>query len=67
MPRSLKISSTTSAAAGVVLAHGVRVGGRAFKKGRVLSAADLELLEREGHETIIGARLEASDGGSMFS
>ena len=48
-------------AAGIVLAHGLRVGGRAFRKGRVLSAADLALLEREGIGSVTGARIEATD------
>ena len=48
-------------AAGIVLAHGMRVGGRTFKKGRVLSIADAEILEREGFETVVGARIDAGD------
>ena len=48
-------------AAGIVLAHGMKVGGRTFRKGRVLSAADLELLEREGLDSVIGARIDATD------
>ena len=48
-------------AAGSVLAHGMRVGGRAFKKGRVLSAGDIELLEREGYEAVVGARFDPGD------
>ena len=47
--------------AGVVLAHGIRAGGRTFKKGRVLSGADAELLEREGFEVVAGARIDAGD------
>ena len=47
--------------AGVVLAHGIRAGGRTFKKGRVLSGADAELLEREGLEVVAGARIDAGD------
>jgi len=31
-------------AVGAVLAHSMRVGGRTFRKGRVLSAADVEAL-----------------------
>ena len=50
-----------SDAAGVVLAHGLRVGGQAFRKGRVLSVADLALLEREGIGSVTGARIEATD------
>ena len=48
-------------AAGIVLAHGMRVGGRTFRKGRVLSAADLDLLEREGLGSVTGARIDATD------
>lgn len=48
-------------AAGAVLAHGVRVGGRTFKKGRVLSTADIELLEREGLDAVVGASFDADD------
>ena len=50
-----------AAAAGTVLAHGMKVGGRSFGKGRVLSAADIELLAREGFEAVVGARFEAGD------
>ena len=48
-------------AAGIVLAHGLRAGGRALKKGRVLSAADIDLLGQEGFEAVVGARFEAGD------
>ena len=48
-------------AAGIVLAHGLRAGGRTFRKGRVLSNADAEILEREGFEAIVGARIDAGD------
>ena len=47
--------------AGVVLAHGLRAGSRAFRKGRVLSGTDVELLERAGVEAVVGARIEAGD------
>ena len=47
--------------AGIVLAHGMRAGGRTFKKGRVLSVADAEFLEREGLEVVVGARIDAGD------
>ena len=46
---------------GIVLAHGTRAGGRTLKKGRVLSGADVALLEREGLEAVVGARIEAGD------
>ena len=48
-------------AAGTVLAHGMRLGGRTFRKGRVLSAADIELLEREGLDAVVGARFDPGD------
>ena len=49
--------------AGIVLAHGLRAGGRTFKKGRVLSVADVALLEREGVADVVGARIDAGDVG----
>ena len=52
---------SVAGAAGTVLAHGIRVGSRTFKKGRVLSAADVELLEGEGFETVVGASFDAGD------
>ena len=48
-------------AAGAVLAHSMRVGGRTFRKGRVLSAEDVELLEREGCDAVVGARFDPGD------
>ena len=48
-------------AVGIVLAHGMRVGGRTFKKGRVLSTADIELIAREGFDAIVGARFDPDD------
>ena len=48
-------------AVGTVLAHGMRVGGRTFKKGRVLTTADIELLAREGFDAIVGARFDPDD------
>ena len=48
-------------AAGIVLAHGMRVDGQVFRKGRVLGAADLALLEREGIGAVTGARIDATD------
>ena len=47
--------------AGIVLAHGLRVGGRTFRKGRVLGAEDVALLEREGVADVVGARIDAGD------
>ncbi len=48
-------------AEGLILAHGVRLPGQVFKKGRVLSGADVALLRAAGIETVSGARLEADD------
>ena len=47
--------------AGIVLAHGLRAGGRTFRKGRVLSGADAALLEREGVADVVGARIDEGD------
>ena len=49
------------AAVGAVLAHSVRLGGRSFKKGRVLSAEDVAALESAGCSSVVAARLEAGD------
>jgi len=48
-------------AEGAVLAHSVRQGKIAFKKGRLLSAEDVLALRSAGIEKIIGSRLEAND------
>ena len=52
---------SVAGAAGAVLAHSMRVGGRTFRKGRVLSAEDVELLEREGCDAVVGARFDPGD------
>ena len=44
-------------AVGAVLAHTLRAGDRVLKKGRVLSASDVDALASSGHSTIICARL----------
>ena len=49
--------------AGAVLAHALRNGEIAFKKGRILSAADIEAIKNSGRRTITVARLEADDVG----
>ena len=41
--------------------HSLRTGGRLFKKGRILSKADLEALENTGVVSVIAARLETGD------
>ncbi|NMG27794.1 molybdopterin-binding protein [Aromatoleum evansii] len=50
-----------AAAQGVMLAHTLKLGGRTLKKGRVLSALDLDLLDDEGFSTVTGARLDPGD------
>ncbi len=48
-------------AVGAILAHGHRLDGRGFKKGRVLSAADVEAFRDAGHRSVIAAVLDADD------
>lgn len=48
-------------AAGVALAHTLDVGARTLKKGRVLTADDVEVLRLAGIRTVWGARLEPDD------
>ena len=48
-------------AAGAILAHSLRVGGATFKKGRVLSDADVAALTDAGFATIVAVRLEDGD------
>ena len=48
---------------GAVLAHALRNGEVAFKKGRILSAADIEAVKKSGRRTLTVARLEADDVG----
>ncbi len=48
-------------AAGGILAHGVRCGGRTLKKGLVLDAGHVADLEREGVAVVTAARLESGD------
>jgi molybdenum cofactor cytidylyltransferase len=49
------------AAEGAILAHSLRLGATAFKKGRLLSAADVEVLREAGLSHIVAARLDAGD------
>ena len=51
----------TSDAAGAVLAHSIRAKGIAFKKGRVLSAADVAALAEAGIPAVTGAQLGPDD------
>jgi len=48
-------------ALGTILAHSVRVGEIRFKKGRVLTAADLTQLANASVKEVMVARLEAGD------
>lgn len=51
----------TDAAAGVMLAHTLKIGGRTLKKGRTLVPADLAWLRDAGIATVLGARLAPGD------
>lgn len=48
-------------AQGVLLAHTLKLPAATLKKGRSLSAADLELLREAGVATVSGARLDPDD------
>jgi molybdenum cofactor cytidylyltransferase len=48
-------------AEGAILVHGVRAGGRLFKKGRVLTRADLSQLAEAQVSRVTVARLETGD------
>jgi molybdenum cofactor cytidylyltransferase len=48
-------------AVGAVLAHTLRAGDRVLKKGRVLSAGDVDALAATGHATIVCARIEPGE------
>jgi molybdenum cofactor cytidylyltransferase len=50
-------------ATGAILVHSVKLKGTSFKKGRVLSAADIETLIAGGIATVTAARLEPGDLG----
>jgi molybdenum cofactor cytidylyltransferase len=49
--------------AGAILAHSLKVSKSVFKKGRMLSAADVETLTAAGFRTVVVARLEPGDVG----
>jgi molybdenum cofactor cytidylyltransferase len=46
---------------GAILVHSLRVAGKLFKKGRVLTKPDLEALGREGIISVMAARFETGD------
>jgi molybdenum cofactor cytidylyltransferase len=48
-------------AAGAILAHSIKGGDLAFRKGRRLSSEDIEALRAAGIERVIAARLEQGD------
>ncbi|MGH7089286.1 MAG: NTP transferase domain-containing protein, partial [Stellaceae bacterium] len=48
-------------AAGAILAHSLKAGPRSFKKGRVLTDADIGALRDAGLASVIAARLEPDD------
>ncbi len=48
-------------AVGAILAHSIRLTGRALKKGRVLDRDDLAKLRAAGHDTVVAVRLEPTD------
>lgn len=50
-------------AAGAILAHNLKFGGRAFRKGRVLTADDVSALSAAGLANVVTARLEPGDVG----
>ena len=50
-------------AEGAILAHGLATPAGAFRKGRVLSAADVAALAREGIADVVAARPEPGDVG----
>jgi molybdenum cofactor cytidylyltransferase len=51
----------TSTALGAILAHTIRAGETRLRKGRILSADDIETLARAGIAEITAARLDADD------
>jgi len=48
-------------AVGAVLAHTLRAGDRVLKKGRLLSAADVEVLAAAGHREVVCAQLDPGE------
>jgi molybdenum cofactor cytidylyltransferase len=51
----------TSAALGLILGHGVKCGEATFKKGRVLSASDIEALQSNKIAEVTVAQIEVGD------
>ncbi|MGH6976980.1 MAG: 4-diphosphocytidyl-2C-methyl-D-erythritol kinase, partial [Stellaceae bacterium] len=50
-------------AAGAIMAHNLKLGGRVFRKGRVLTADDVAALRAAGLASVVAARLEPDDIG----
>ena len=50
-----------SEAEGAILAHGIQAGDARFKKGRVLTAADVAALRQAGVRQVVAAKLESDD------
>ena len=50
-------------AEGAILAHSLKLGTTALKKGRVLSHADVELITASGMSEVTVARLDIGDVG----
>ncbi|MGH6967649.1 MAG: NTP transferase domain-containing protein [Stellaceae bacterium] len=50
-------------AVGATLAHNLKLGGRVFKKGRVLTVEDVAALREAGLRSVVAARLEPGDIG----
>ena len=48
-------------AAGAILAHSLKLGATVLKKGRVLSAADIEAIAAAGLSHVVAARLDPGD------
>lgn len=48
-------------AEGAILAHGIRLPKGSFKKGRVLSAEDIQTLLAQGQKDVVAARLDSDD------
>lgn len=48
-------------AQGAILAHSLKLSTKSFKKGRILSAEDLDLLHEAGIDSVIAAQLEPDD------
>jgi len=51
----------SNTAAGAILAHSIRLPGRALKKGHLLTSDDAAALQQAGIETVTVCRLDAQD------